>query len=340
MTGVRSGTWDPRMDAQTGLSNALAFVERLWTAAAGAGRVTLFLLDIDGLSRLNARLGVAAGDRTIAALAGVLRERPGISPYRFGGDEFAALVEAPGERAAAAMARDLVACFAQAVQDLRGSCTIGFASAVAPFHVGSLLWRAERALRTGKAGGGGRAVACRVGGEEEAGADVIRNLVRRLVEALGHLEYLQSEALTDPVSGLPNQRHAQTYLETVLRQNERMAGETGDARNERITASPAPDLAAAGHARGGAGRAPAQPVSIVFLDGDRLRRYNERGYEAGNAMIRHLGAILRATVGEAGFVGRWLSGDEFLVVLPGVVGARALEVAWRLCSAVAESSAG
>ena len=97
-----------RTDALTGLRHHGAFMTDLGDAAASAiaGRrpLGLAMFDLDGFKQINDRLGHLAGDALLASLAarvrGVVRGGEGI--YRYGGDEFAALL--PGaDRAAAAL---------------------------------------------------------------------------------------------------------------------------------------------------------------------------------------------------------------------------------------------
>lgn len=83
-----------------------------------------------------------------------------------------------------------------------------------------------------------------------------------------------------------------------------------------------------------------QPFSVLLVDGDRLKSYNEQlGYGEGNRMIGHLGNILSEQVHPAGFVGRWLMGDEFMVLLPDTPRAKAAFTAERIRRAVADASA-
>lgn len=137
--------------------------------------------------------------------------------------------------------------------------------------------------------------------------DPMRHLASRLVEQMketvDHLKASRRMAYTDDVSGLPNHRAARFLI------------------GEHLTTVKDPVL------------------SLLFVDGDDLKRYNESlGYEAGNDMIRKLGAVLSGATRPGELVARWLSGDEFMVVLPGYSRNDALEKAAAICASVKAES--
>jgi diguanylate cyclase (GGDEF)-like protein len=110
----------------------------------------------------------------------------------------------------------------------------------------------------------------------------------------------RSLALKDDVSGLSNHRAGKLYVSNLI--NEQSQCEKGFA--------------------------------VMFIDGDNLKRYNQLSYEAGNKMIRNLSQIISNSIREKDKVFRWLSGDEFLVVLREVDKDNSLKLAERVREAV------
>ena len=88
-------------DLLTGLPNRHAFVERLRSALRRTGRkgesagVGVLFMDLDGFTTVNDSLGHEAGDRLLVAVAERIKDRLRYEDTlaRFGGDEFAVLLE-------------------------------------------------------------------------------------------------------------------------------------------------------------------------------------------------------------------------------------------------------
>ncbi len=70
--------------------------------------------------------------------------------------------------------------------------------------------------------------------------------------------------------------------------------------------------------------------SILFIDGDNLRLYNDISYSAGDQMLVRLAELMSHHIRPGDFIARWRVGDEFFVVLPGASPAEAFQAAERL----------
>jgi diguanylate cyclase (GGDEF)-like protein len=120
------------------------------------------MVDLDGLKEINYKLGHAAGNRAIMALADAVREELRDTDFaaRYGGDEFVVLLpqtsEPQGAQFAERLRRRLIEVSQDAGLPVRGS--IGVA-AVAPEELDSadaaedLLRRADEALYRAKRSG-------------------------------------------------------------------------------------------------------------------------------------------------------------------------------------------
>lgn len=152
-------------DALSNCLNRRTFNETLAAVEHELKRCTFLLIDIDHFKAINDRRGHLAGDRAITEVSAVLSRALGdhTALYRYGGEEFAVMIDAD-EAAGLALAERLRAAVANAdFDDIRMTVSIG----VATWHarqgsVDAALSRADEALYAAKAAGRNR-VACAPG---------------------------------------------------------------------------------------------------------------------------------------------------------------------------------
>jgi diguanylate cyclase (GGDEF)-like protein len=154
-------------DALTGLLNAGAFPSQLHAEIERARRyrqpLSMLIVDLDGLKRVNDQQGHQAGDTALHRVAVAMREglrQPDLSA-RIGGDEFAVIAPNTGESAAVVLAerlRTLVARNKIGAPGFGITVSIGIASLVPPAggrsSVRRLMRVADAALYQAKHAGG------------------------------------------------------------------------------------------------------------------------------------------------------------------------------------------
>lgn len=149
-------------DSLTGLHNARAFMDRYQRArehAAASGEpLAMLLIDVDKLKEINDSFGHEAGNLALIEVAAALRasKRAADVAARWGGDEFAILLEAADVNAAMRVAEGIVARLRDEpspVDRATVSVTIGVCAARQPSPSLDLFAVADRALLAGKAHG-------------------------------------------------------------------------------------------------------------------------------------------------------------------------------------------
>jgi diguanylate cyclase (GGDEF)-like protein/PAS domain S-box-containing protein len=156
-------------DALTGLPNRALFLDRLDRALARGRRdedatCAVLFLDLDRFKQVNDSLGHAAGDQLLVAVTTLLRAclRDTDTLARFGGDEFALLLEDVGDLAGALRVAERLLAALQAPLLVAGREIVVTTSAGIALHTGAgdtsadLLRFADVALYRAKEAGRGR----------------------------------------------------------------------------------------------------------------------------------------------------------------------------------------
>jgi diguanylate cyclase (GGDEF)-like protein len=152
------------IDQLTGLPNRVLFLDQLDSALESGTRTHAMFIDLDNFKEVNDTLGHAAGDDLLRAVVRRLRAatRAGERLARFGGDEFALLLQDASDEAARACAQRLVeamrAPFQVDSQQVHAGCSIGLAAAPPGTDAADVLRNADTAMYRAKRAGGGRVV--------------------------------------------------------------------------------------------------------------------------------------------------------------------------------------
>ncbi|MCL6588426.1 MAG: diguanylate cyclase [Firmicutes bacterium] len=292
------------IDPFTGLSNLFGLFESSGKGAFDQAGVVV-AIDIDYLKELSKNCSPKITEDCARALAGLLRSLTGYqSPndkaeaFRIGEDEFILVLPGKTAKEAQEIANELKTNFHEKVMK-NGILGAGLCTAVVQYEergmsASSILKASYLALKDSLPASD---MPVELPGWAEG---LIDNMAARICETLSLLRQTRNLALSDEVSGLPNYRAAKLFLEEAVlnyQQNQ-------------------------------------EPYSILLIDGDNLKRYNDLSYQHGNRMIRELGQLLVESLRYGDQIARWLSGDEFIVVIPNSDRQMAFQVGERLRDAV------
>lgn len=124
---------------------------------------------------------------------------------------------------------------------------------------------------------------------------IVHTFTNNIKNTLSSYNTANNLAYTDDITGIPNHRAGRYFINNLVEEYSYNNG-----------------------------------FAVLFIDGDNLKRYNNISYEAGNNMIKSLSQIISNSIRHEDKVFRWLSGDEFLVVLKGADEKNSLKLAERI----------
>jgi len=304
---MTDGKYVERIDALTGCANLLAFLETFSTRlnATEESSFSLLVIDLNNLMAFNTQHGRKQGDAVLHWVSIVLRDT-GQPVYRIGGDEFLVWFDRGSIEE-----REQIA---QSVFDRLNLESKQFGwekpASVILIHFQNEkleiadLWIAISDALFDVKIYGERGFLVNIYTHASAlnsyQLRVINMLTERLLSFASRLDATQQIAYLDPVTQLPNSLAAEIEMKRAIDHSLRTGSQ----------------------------------FSILFIDGDNLRFYNEISYSAGDQMLLRLSDLLTQHLRPGDFLARWRVGDEFLVVLPETGIEKAFAVAERLRSAV------
>jgi diguanylate cyclase (GGDEF)-like protein len=311
-----------RIDPLTGCNNFLGFIERLEQLSLQETEhsFSILYIDMNELQRLNETRGHVYGDSAIRWVVIVLREECKAPIYRFRGDSFAVILGNANQDPEITVKRILTRMNKEAeplglpIPPVKialvyydANSDISPANVFVHMAIIDIKLKKERSFNVFREQDINRELS-RYQKTDDSSAQTtmfwIANLATRRILSMGRtIDEIHQAAYTDSISGLPNIRAALLYLEETI--------------NTTSTSN---------------------SFSILLIDGDDLRSYNDISYAVGDEMIRDLSTVLNDNLRPDDFIARWRSGDEFIAVLPNTTSEGANVVGERFCRSVKETS--
>jgi len=300
-----------RIDPLTGVGNLLAFLETFtWRLAASEWTdFSLLLVDLNNFNAFNTEHGHAQGNAVLRWVSIAMKDL--MAPvYRIGGDEIIAVLSEGTRENREDTAKGLF----ERINRESGQFSWSNPASVMLIHFQNEaleiadLWIAISDALFDVKIYENRGFLVTTYMHASAGNQyqvrVINTLTERLLLFATRLDATHKIAYVDPITQLPNSIAAEREMQRSIQ----------EAQREKNF------------------------LSILFIDGDNLRYYNDISYSTGDEMLRRLADLLTHHLRPGDFIARWRVGDEFLVLLPATSGDAAFTVAERLRSAVEDIS--
>jgi len=317
-----------RLDPLTGSHNFLSFVEALdgMSAQEKRSQFSILYTDLNQFHMLNETRGHPYGDTVIRWLGIVLKEECNSPIYRTGGDDFAVILTDGIHAEHEELLNRIFARLNREGEQLGISTPPATIALIhfdgrSDFSINDVmfhLWETIYDVKTNM----GKTIniyqaqnliksRAEVDGQKQDN-EYTQKMLRFIANtAIGGivgmgmaLDIAQKNSFLDSISGLPNLRAALQKMEKEI--------------NNAAQSS--------------------QPVAILLIDGDNIKRFNNVSYADGDRMIQDMGQVLSENLRPGDFVARWRTGDEFMVILPNTSGPGASVVGERFCAAIREAS--
>lgn len=316
-----------RLDPLTGCHNFLSFVETLHqlTCSEKKEPFSMLYVDMNGLANLNESMGETYGDSAIRWFGLALSEVTNSVVFRTGSDEFAVILR--GESCTDKV--EIASRFISRMEIEAGQFGLPSPAAgivlisyreeqkINPVVIFSHMGQSMLVMKNNRDKVITYIDAIELKQPEEIhqedwrldtsvyNPDWLAHLALSRIISLGaKLDEANEMAFTDVITGLPNMRDAVKTLDSML-----------------IIA-----------------KATNKPFSVLLMDGDNLRIYNNDNYAEGDMMLRDLSSVLRKYLRPDDYIARWRSGDEFIAILPAANVDGAIIVAERFRQAIKEES--
>ncbi len=300
-----------QVDLLTGCSNLVSFSRSLEDSFQNEqfAPLSLIVIDVYQLRDLNRTKGFEYGDSILRWMGIAIKDETGATVYRVSGNNFVATLIGNSHEEHQDIARRLFDRLNGEARQLDLTTPV-VRMAVIHFPAGvplnpAVVWKNlnEKLERTSVQ------EPFQIFDADTAETDTATlhaiGLMAKRIETLGStLQYTFRLAYTDPVSQSPNMIAIQRKLDLSL--TEAMLAQT--------------------------------PLCICLIDGDDLKKYNNKGYQAGDNAIRNISLTLSSALRPDDFLGRWRMGDEFIVVLPSTNVDQAITIAERLRSSIETAS--
>ena len=302
-----------RVDLLTGCANLVSFSKELDDNFNNKllEPVSLIVVDLYQLRDINRTKGFDYGDSLLRWMGIAIKDETESTVYRISGDNFVAVLVGGRYKTHQVTARKLFDRLNSEAKQLNLVPPV-VRMAVIQFPENerlnpAVVWRnLNEKLELTNAENPFEVFQADTSEDDKTTLRAIELMAKRIETLGGTLQYTFRIAYTDPVSSAPNMLAIQRRLELVL----------GEAVLEQ------------------------KHLSLCLIDGDSLKRYNSKGYEAGDEVIRKITRTLTAALRPDDFLGRWRMGDEFIVILPATNVDQAGMVAERLRESVERASQG